>query len=58
MDRHCTHITWKVGMPLEALQEATYQDSTIPQILGTTPISINTTLHYTSVGIVQHTGHI
>ena len=24
LDRHCTHITWKSGMPLEALQEATH----------------------------------
>ena len=46
------HITWKFGMPLEALQETTHQDSTIPQILRTTSISINTTAHYTSVGII------
>ena len=24
LDHHCTHITWKSGMTLEALQEATH----------------------------------
>ena len=24
LDHHCTHITWKSGMALEALQEATH----------------------------------
>ena len=24
LDHHCAHITWKFGMPLEALQETTH----------------------------------
>ena len=52
LDRHCTRITWKFGMTLEALQETTHQNSAIPQILGTTSISINTTAYYTSFGII------
>ena len=39
LDRHCTHISWKFGMPLETLQETTQQNPAIPQILRTTPIS-------------------
>ena len=58
LDHHCTHITWKFGMPLETLQQATHQNTTIPQILGPTSISTNTTTHYTPARIIQHTGHI
>ena len=43
-------------MPLETFQQATHQNTTIPQILRSTPISINTTTHYTLARIVQHTG--
>ena len=32
--------------------------TTIPQILGPTSISTNTTTHYTPARIIQHTGHI
>ena len=58
LDHHCTRITWKFGMPLETLQQATHQNTTIPQILGTTSISTNTTTYYTLARIIQHTGHI
>ena len=58
LDRHCTHITWKFGMSLEALQETTHQNSAIPQIPRTTSISLNTTAHHISVGVIQYTGHI
>ena len=52
LDCHCSHITWKSGTPLGALQEATHKDSTIPQILRTTPISIHTTAYYSAVRTV------
>ena len=58
LDHHCVHITCKFGMPLEALQQATHQNTTIPQILGPTSISTNTATHYTPVRIIQHTGHL
>ena len=58
LDHHCTCITWKFGMPLETLQQATHQNTTIPQILGPTSISTNTTTHYTPARIVQYSGHI
>ena len=58
VDGHCTCITWKFGMPLETLQQATHQNTTIPQVLGPTSISTNTTTHYTPARIIQHTGHI
>ena len=58
LDHHCTCITWKFGMPLETFQQTTYQNTTIPQILGPTSISTNTTTHYTPTRIIQHTGHI
>ena len=58
LDHHCTRITWKVGMPLENFQQATHQNTTIPQILEPIPISTNTTTHYTPARIIQHTGHI
>ena len=45
-------------MPLETFQQATDQNTTIPQILGPTSISTNTTTHYTPARIIQHTGHI
>ena len=57
LDHHCTCITWKFGMPLETFQQATHQN-TIPQILGPTSISTNTTTHFTPARIIQHTGHI
>ena len=58
MVHHCTHITQKFGMSLEALQDTTHQNSAIPQIPRTTSISLNTTAQHTSVGIIQYTGHI
>ena len=45
-------------MPLETFQQATDQNTTIPQILGPTSISTNKTTHYTPARIIQHTGHI
>ena len=45
-------------MPLETFQQATHQNTTIPQILGPTSISTNTTTHYTPARVIQHTGHI
>ena len=41
-------------MPLETLQQATYQNTTIPQISGATSISPNTAIIHTSARIVQH----
>ena len=58
MDHHCTRITWKFGMSLETFQWATDQHTTIPQVIGPTSISTNTTTHYTPTRIIQHTGHI
>ena len=58
LDHHCTGITWKFGTPLETLQQATHQNTTIPQILGPTSISTNTTIHYTPARIIKHTGYI
>ena len=58
MDHHCTHITWKFGMSLETFQQATDQHTTIPQVIGPTSISTNTTTHYIPTRIIQHTGHI
>ena len=55
---HCAHITWKFRMPLETLQQATHQNTTIPQILGPTSISTNTTTHYTPARIIKYSGHI
>ena len=57
MDHCCTCITRKFGAPLETFQQTTYQNTTISQILGPTPISTNTTTHYTPARIIQHTGH-
>ena len=47
MDHYCTRITRKFGVPLETFQQATYQNTTISQILGSTPISTNTATYYT-----------
>ena len=58
LDHHCTCITWKFGMPLETLQQATHQNTTIPQVLGPTSINTNTTTHYTPARIIQYSGHI
>ena len=58
MDHHSTCITWKFGMTLETFQRATIQNTTIPQVIGPTSFSTNTTTHYTTIGIIQHTGHI
>ena len=58
LDHHCTCVTWKFGMPLETLQQATHQNTTFPQILGPTSISTNTTIHYTPARIIQYSGHI
>ena len=45
-------------MILETFQQATDQNTTIPQVIGPTSISTNTTTHYTPTRIIQHTGHI
>ena len=37
LDHHCTHITRKLGVPLETFHQATYQNATISQILGQHP---------------------
>ena len=58
MDHHCTHITWKFGTTLETFQWATDQHTTIPQIIGPTSFSTNTTTHHTPIRIIQDTGHI
>ena len=48
LDHHCTHITRKLGLPLKTFQQATYQNTTIPQVIRPTSISTNTTIHYTT----------
>ena len=45
-------------MPLETFQQATDQNTTIPQVTGPTSISTNTTTHHPPARIIQHTGHI
>ena len=45
-------------MPLETLHQTTYQNTTISQVPGPTPISTNTADIHTSAGIIQHTGHL
>ena len=44
--------------PTGNFQQATHQNTPIPQILGPTSISTNTTTHYTPARIIQYTGHI
>ena len=61
--RHSWIITVHVSLEnlechLKLFQQATDQNTTIPQILGPTSISTNTTTHYTPTRIIQHTGHI
>ena len=51
LDHHCPCITRKFGAPLEAFQQATHQNATISQILGTIPISTYTATYYTPVRI-------
>ena len=58
MAHHRAHITWKFGMLLETFQQATDQHTTIPQVIGPTSISTDTTTHYTPTIIIQHPGHI
>ena len=58
MDHHSACLTWKFGMTLETFQWATNQHTTIPQVIGPTSFSTNTTTHYTPIRIIQHTGHI
>ena len=52
------HIAGKFGMPLETLQQTTYQNTTISQIPGSTSIHPNTAVIHTSTRIVQHPGHL
>ena len=54
MDHHSTHITWQFGMTLETFQRATIQHTTIPQVIGPTSFSTNTTAHYTPIRAIQH----
>ena len=42
----------------ETFQQATCQNTTISQILGSTPISTSTATYYTPARIIQHPGHI
>ena len=58
MDHHSTHLTWKFGTTLETVQWAINQHTTIPQVIGPTSFSTNTTTHCTPIRIIQHTGHI
>ena len=52
LDHHCARITWKFGMTLETFQWATDQYTTIPQVIGPTSISTNTTTHHTPTRII------
>ena len=52
MDHHSAHITWQFGMTLETFQLATNQYTTIPQVIGPTSFSTNTTTHHTPIGII------
>ena len=45
-------ITWQFGMTLETFQQATNQHITIPQVIGPTSFSTNTTPHHTPIGIM------
>ena len=58
LDYYSTHIAGKFGMPLETLQQTTYQNTTISQISGSTSICPNTAIINTSTRIVQHPGHL
>ena len=58
LDYHHIHIIGKFGMLLESLHQATCQNPTTSQILGSTSICPNTVVIHTSTRIVQHTGHL
>ena len=58
LDYYSKYITGKLRTPLETLQQTTYQNTTIPQISGSTSISPNTAIINTSTRIVQHPGHL
>ena len=58
LDHYHTCITRKFGAPLETLHQTTYQNTTISQVSGPTPISTNTVAIHTSARIIQHTGHL
>ena len=61
--RHSWIITAHISLgnlecTLETLHQTTYQNTTISQVSGPTPISTNTAAIHTSARIIQHTGHL